>query len=55
MSPLEHGVYIIEKRVPTEPATGSFLRMQGNKKTVCPDRKYFHQNKLFFIHANYIF
>ena len=25
------------------------------KKTVCPDGKYFHQNKLFFIHANYIF
>ena len=35
-----HGVYIIEK---------------GYKKTVCPDRKYFHQNKLFFIFTLIIF
>ena len=27
----------------------------GNKKTVCPDRKYFHQNKLFFIFTLIIF
>ena len=35
-----HGVYIIEK---------------GYKKTVCPDGKYFHQNKLFFIFTLIIF
>ena len=37
---LNHGVYIIEK---------------GYKKTVCPDGKYFHQNKLFFIFTLIIF
>ena len=40
MLSLNHGVYIIEK---------------GYKKTVCPDRKYFHQNKLFFIFTLIIF
>ena len=37
---LNHGVNIIEK---------------GYKKTVCPDGKYFHQNKLFFIFTLIIF
>lgn len=40
MLSLNHGVYIIEK---------------GYKKTVCPDGKYFHQNKLFFIFTLIIF
>ena len=40
MLSLKHGVYIIEK---------------GYKKTVCPDGKYFHQNKLFFIFTLIIF
>ena len=40
MLSLNHGVYIIEK---------------GYKKTVCPDWKYFHQNKLFFIFTLIIF
>ena len=40
MLSLNHGVYIIEKRY---------------KKTVCPDGKYFHQNKLFFIFTLIIF
>ena len=40
MLSLNHGVYIIEKRY---------------KKTVCPDEKYFHQNKLFFIFTLIIF
>ena len=29
--------------------------MQATKKTVCPDGKYFHQNKLFFIFTLIIF
>ena len=37
---MNHGVNIIEK---------------GYKKTVCPDGKYFHQNKLFFIFTLIIF
>jgi len=28
---------------------------KGYKKTVCPDGKYFHQNKLFFIFTLIIF
>ena len=40
MLSLNHGVNIIEK---------------GYKKTVCPDGKYFHQNKLFFIFTLIIF
>ena len=40
MLSLNHGVNIIEK---------------GYKKTVCPDGKYFHQNKLFFISTLIIF
>ena len=40
MLSLNHVVYIIEK---------------GYKKTVCPDGKYFHQNKLFFIFTLIIF
>ena len=40
MLSLNHRVYNIEK---------------GYKKTVCPDRKYFHQNKLFFIFTLIIF
>ena len=40
MLSLNHGVYIIKK---------------GYKKTVCPDGKYFHQNKLFFIFTLIIF
>ena len=40
MLSLNHGVYIIEN---------------GYKKTVCPDGKYFHQNKLFFIFTLIIF
>ena len=40
MLSLNHGVYIIEK---------------GYKKTVFPDGKYFHQNKLFFIFTLIIF
>ena len=40
MLSLNHGIYIIEK---------------GYKKTVCPDGKYFHQNKLFFIFTLIIF
>ena len=40
MLSLNHGVNIIEK---------------GSKKTVCPDGKYFHQNKLFFIFTLIIF
>lgn len=40
MLSLNHGVYIIEK---------------GYKKTVCPDGKHFHQNKLFFIFTLIIF
>ena len=40
MLSLNHGVNIIEK---------------GYKKTVCPDRKYYHQNKLFFILTLIIF
>ena len=40
MLSLNHGVNIIEKVY---------------KKTVCPDGKYFHQNKLFFIFTLIIF
>ena len=40
MLSLNHGVNIIEK---------------GYKKTVCPNGKYFHQNKLFFIFTLIIF
>ena len=40
MLSLNHGVNIIEK---------------GYKNTVCPDGKYFHQNKLFFIFTLIIF
>ena len=40
MLSLNHGVNIIEKEY---------------KKTVCPDGKYFHQNKLFFIFTLIIF
>ena len=40
MLSLNHGVNIIEK---------------WYKKTVCPDGKYFHQNKLFFIFTLIIF